>query len=648
MTVSRRVGVSDLAELRWAMEPALHPSAGSVAYVVSGLDEDSDGLEYELFIANGTGGEARLVERGARAPRWSPGGDRIALLRRSGPRWTAGCRTVAGDDVPLVGPPGEVSRIEWAPDGRSLLAVASSVPEARVGERPYRVESTRDWAPPASRELWVLTPGADARPIGHLGDVTAASWSPDGSRIAVVSDRTVDRDVSIATGLWVHDIGSGPEECLVPPETPIRSLAWSPDGASIAYLAAARDNAASALSELWVLDVVTLSRRRLGDGLDRSVGLPVRGDDERAIGAPIIAWDADSGSVFAIYADGGRSRLARFDLRGNWTDVVATDRSVLEFSLSETSIAYSWSDPITPGEISLVDRSTGTITDVTSVGEDFTSAVAFAPTTAISIVASDGVEIDGWLTLPTDRTAGAPLVVQVHGGPHYPVGERFSFDSQRMAAWGIAVLRSNPRGSQGYGQAFADGNLGDWGGRDLLDVSELVDEAVRTGDLDAERVAIIGESYGGYIAMWAAATTRRFCAAVVESGIADFLSSAGGVVGRTFWYSEMGGAPWENPAPYLERSVITRIDNVIVPVLLIHCEADTTCPITHAEAMYSALRADGRDVEFLRVPAEGHFFNVFGALSRRLDRIRVLDAFLVEHLRPVHTDREIDREEIAS
>jgi dipeptidyl aminopeptidase/acylaminoacyl peptidase len=240
------------------------------------------------------------------------------------------------------------------------------------------------------------------------------------------------------------------------------------------------------------------------------------------------------------------------------------------------------------------------------------------------------------------------LVLQVHGGPHYPVGERFSFDAQRLAAQGLALLRANPRGSQGYGQAFADGILGDWGGRDLLDLLELVEQAVRTADLDTERVAIIGESYGGYIALWAAATTQRFSAAVVESGIADFLSSAVGVIGRTFWYSEMAGAPWENPKPYLDRSAITRIDGVTAPVLLIHCEADTTCPITHAEGIHAALRALGRDVEFLRVPAEGHFFNVFGSLSRRLERTATLDAFLVEHLQPGTPSTKTDREEIAS
>jgi dipeptidyl aminopeptidase/acylaminoacyl peptidase len=83
---------------------------------------------------------------------------------------------------------------------------------------------------------------------------------------------------------------------------------------------------------------------------------------------------------------------------------------------------------------------------------------------------------------------------------------------------------------------------------------------------------------------------------------------------------------------------------VQVPVLVLHCEADLTCPIAHGEALYTALRTLGRRVEFLRVPDEGHFFNLFGALSRRLERTRVLDDFLVRHLQPAESDPA--REEI--
>lgn len=648
MVPSRRMVVGDLAHLRWAMEPALHPSTSAAAFVESGLDPTIDGLNYWLFVVAGPDDEARLVELGARSPRWSPDGDRIAYLRRSGPRWIPACRTVAGEEVALTAPPGDATDLEWAPDGHRVLVVTSQVPGERAVNLPYRAASSRDWLPPARRSAWLVAPGRDPSPLEAIaGDVTCARWSPDGERIAFVSDDGVDRDTSTATGLWAHEVGTGETACLVPPVTPIRTLAWSPDGSSIAFLANARDNSASALSELWVMDVATLSRRRLAPSLDRSVGSPVRGDDERATGPPILVWSLDSAAVLAIYAEGGRSRLARFDLDGGWEDVIADERCVLEFSLGHAGLAFSWSDPLTPGEISVLDPATGGDRKLTDVGGALASQVEFAPTRRISVTASDGVEVEGWLTTPPDRPDGVPFVLQVHGGPHYAIGERFSFDAQRLAAHGLAVLRANPRGSHGYGQAFADSNLGDWGGRDYEDLLDLVDEAVHRAGLDADRLGVIGESYGGYIAAWAVASSDRFGAAVVENAIADFLSAAGGAIGPTFWHSELGGAPWEKPAIYIERSAITRIDRVTAPVLVIHCEADATCPVAHGEAIHAALRDLGREVEFLRVPAEGHFFNVFGALSRRLERTGALDEFLVRHLQPAVPAIGTSREEIA-
>jgi dipeptidyl aminopeptidase/acylaminoacyl peptidase len=647
MAARRRIVVDDLARLRWAMEPALHPTSDTVAFVESGPDPAVDGLGYRLLTV-APGEEPRLVAEDARTPRWSPDGNRIAFLRRSGSRWVPACRTTAGDDVAVTAPRGDATDLVWSPDGGRLLVVSSQPPSHRTGELPYRVEVSRDWLPPAPRTVWVVAPGTDPVELdGIEGDVSVALWSPDGARVAVVSDHGVDRDASTATGIWVHDLESGDRTCLVPAETPIRTLSWSPDGNSIAYLAQGRDNTASALWQLWLLEVETLARRRLAEGLDQSVGSPVRGDDERAVGPPTLTWASDSPSLLALYAEGGRSRLARFDLEGGWEDVVDGDRCLLEFSAGPAGVAFSWSDPHNPGEVSLVDPS-GTDHRLTQVGQALLDEVELAPTVPVSITATDGVVVEGWLTLPPDTLEPAPLVLQVHGGPHYAVGKRFSFDAQRLAAQGMTVLRANPRGSFGYGQAFADGNLGDWGGRDFQDLLELVDGAVEQAGLDGERVAVIGESYGGYIAAWAVASSDRFAAAVVENGIADFLSSAGGAIGPTFWHSELGAAPWEDPNSYLERSPITRIDEVTAPVLVIHCEDDATCPIAQGEALHAALRELGREVEFLRVPGEGHFFNVFGALSRRLARTGALDEFLVRHLRPLAPKTPAHREEITS
>jgi len=647
MATSRRVALEDLAALRWAMEPAAHPTEPLIAYVVSGPDRAADQLGYDLFVTD-LEGEVRLHQPSARAPRWSPQGDRIAFSRLEGGRRVAACQSLAGDLWNLEAPPGDLLDLRWASDGRRLLAVTKDTVSPPSTGRPYRVASSDDYKPVVDHSVWVLEPDAEPVPVGaDLGSTPLGEWSPEGDRIVLVSHKGVDRDSSSAAGLWAWDVRTGASECLVAPAAPIYAVAWSPDGSLIAYLAATRDNANSAINELRILDVGSKTTREFDAGLDRSLGKAVRGDDERAIGAPILTWSGDSLSLTAIYAEGGRSRLARFHLDGTYEDVIADESCVLESSHGGGGIAYSWSDGLTPGEVSWFNPTNGETRHVTHLREAGLSEVELAPTTRISIVASDGVAVEGWLTLP--QVSGmAPLVLQVHGGPHYAIGERFSFDAQRLAALGIAVLRANPRGSQGYGQAFAEGNLGDWGGRDFEDLMELLDAAIHTESIDVERVAIIGESYGGYMAAWAAGTSDRFAAVVVESGIADFFSSAGGAVGPTFWHSELGGAPWENPSLYLERSAITRLDRITAPVLVIHCEGDMTCSISQGEAIHAGLSELGREAEFLRVPEEDHFFNVFGALSRRLERTAALDEFLVKHLRPTAPDSEPKNEEIAS
>src|SRR5262249_53881271 len=125
-------------------------------------------------------------------------------------------------------------------------------------------------------------------------------------------------------------------------------------------------------------------------------------------------------------------------------------------------------------------------------------------TTQASTLRPDGVRLEAWLTLPDNAEADPPpLVVSIHGGPHYPVGWRFTFEGQRLAARGYAVLAPNPRGSGGYGRDFATSIRGRWGTLDWEDVCSLIDAAAASHSIDGKRVGVTGVSYGGFLSLYA-------------------------------------------------------------------------------------------------------------------------------------------------
>jgi dipeptidyl aminopeptidase/acylaminoacyl peptidase len=364
---------------------------------------------------------------------------------------------------------------------------------------------------------------------------------------------------------------------------------------------------------------------RLALDLDRSIGQLVRGDDERGIDAAPIEWDGCR--VRFLYADGGRSVLAAASLAGTSETLVDGDRAVLDFSSAAGRTAIAWSDPVTPGAVSVIERGDETLlVDLNELWAADVQLVEPAPVSA----PTDRGRVEGWLTLPPSD-ADVPLVVQIHGGPHYPIGYRFSFDSHRLAGSGMGLLRLNPTGSQGYGRKHAS-LVGEWGRQDLDDLIAIVDVALQTPGVDHKRVAAMGESYGGFLALLAAARTNMFSAVVAENAVSDFGSIAQGPSGPSFWHLEFAGTPADQPRRYEERSPITHVGTIAAPILLIHAEDDQTVPIEQSERLAKRLGESGKDVIFHRVPDEGHFVNVFGAPSRRIGRTRLLDRFLSSRL----------------
>ncbi|HET7677956.1 MAG TPA: S9 family peptidase, partial [Candidatus Limnocylindrales bacterium] len=240
----------------------------------------------------------------------------------------------------------------------------------------------------------------------------------------------------------------------------------------------------------------------------------------------------------------------------------------------------------------------------------------------------DGRRIQGWYIAPqgTRRGRKAPLVVEIHGGPATLYGWSMFWEWQCLAAQGVGVYACNPRGSQGYGQAFQAANIGDWGEGPMRDVVGGVEALIAEGLADPSRLGVTGGSYGGYLTSWIISQTDRFRAAVTCRSVSDMISQmlSGDIGGATFGRLEYRVQPWEDPLLYLEHSPLRYAERITTPLLIQHSEKDLRTPIGQAEELFSVLRSLRREVRLMRVPEETHELTRSGAPFRRVENLTII------------------------
>lgn len=233
----------------------------------------------------------------------------------------------------------------------------------------------------------------------------------------------------------------------------------------------------------------------------------------------------------------------------------------------------------------------------------------------VNYVARDGLKLQGYLTKPAKSTSGpAPLIVMPHGGPH--VRDYYSFDrmAQFLATRGYQVFQPNFRGSEGFGNSFKSAGYGEWGGKMQDDVTDGVKHLIATGEVDAQRICIVGSSYGGYAALAGAAQTPDlYKCSVSINGVTDLLDMLkhdkdlyGGkseiyeAVERTI------GDPKASKATLKARSPVNQIANINIPVLLIHGEDDRRVPVRQSRNLYAGLTKAGKSVDYLELAGTDH------------------------------------------
>jgi dipeptidyl aminopeptidase/acylaminoacyl peptidase len=628
----------DLYDVVWATDPRLCPDGQTVAYVVNSIDREENTYRGAIWLAAADGGSApRQLTAGKKSdgtPRWSSDGTRLAFTsNRDGEKKQLYVLPLGGGEPTcLTDLKEDAAQPVWSPDG-TRLAFTSRVPDPAYEEEDdkkrlprrftrhrYKLDSV-GWTGDRRTHVFVVpADGSESAVQLTDGDYEDGwpTWSPDSTRIAFVSARDDDWDVSLRQQIWIVDAAGGEPERLTPDEDYYELPSWSPDGSTIACNWTRGGFDRPRHDRIAVVDVATGERRVLTEELDRQCGpFP-------AVREPI--WDGDS-LLFAV-EDQGNTHVRRVSASGGDVEaVVSGDLWVYSFDAVGGTVVHSTSTPTMPNEIFVGERR------LTEVSSAFSEQAPLQPTERFAATSPDGAEVEAWLVRPHDFTEGQryPLLLNIHGGPFTQYGNKFFDEFQAYARSGYVVVYSNPRGSSGYSEDWGrairgpvDGGPG-WGSRDYDDLMAVVDAALEQFDfIDPDRLGVMGGSYGGYMTTWIVGHTDRFKAGCSERAVNNMLSEFGSADFGWFHRAYTGVWPFEDVGPYLAQSPTTYADKITTPLLILHSENDLRCPIEQAEHLFTILRLLGREVEFVRFPAESHELSRSGSPFHRVTRLEIL------------------------
>ena len=616
----------DLFDLSAASDPQISPDGHTVAYVRRSADIMTDKARSSIWLINVATGEQRPLAAGTGdhfSPRWSPDGRRLAYVSTAeggAPqlfvRWMD-----SGQTVRVTGLPDSPQAIAWSPDGHRI-AYLMNVPDdgPKLGQAPEKPEGA-NWAKPLqvidkvtyrADGAGYLKPGFDKIFMvdadgGAPRQLTfgpyfdgAPEWTADGRAIVFSALRTADWELAgRESEIYRLDLGSGQLTQLTDRKGPDSSPKVSPDGRTIAYLGFDDTPKAYEQSHIYVMPASGGPARRI-DKLDRDIS--------------DISWAGNS--LVAQYEEAGSVTVARVGLDGSVRPIIRNaaasgyDRPYAGggFSVAKNgTVAFTMSPVDRPTDVAI--SSGGGERQLTRLNELNLGAKRLATVRTLDVRAPDGGSVPAWLMLPPSYRPGqrVPTILEIHGGPYSSYGPHFSTDYQLYAASGYAVLFTNPRGSTGYGQAFADGIDKTYPDRDFADLMAAVDAAVASGVADPDNLFVTGGSGGGILTAWIVGKTDRFKAAAAQKPVINWTSmalTADGVpfFGR-YW---MGSMPWENYQSYWSRSPLSLVGNVKTPTLVVVGSEDYRTPDSEAEQFYAALKLKGVPTTFVKVPDASH------------------------------------------
>ncbi|PKL96631.1 MAG: peptidase S9 family protein [Gammaproteobacteria bacterium HGW-Gammaproteobacteria-8] len=649
------LGSEDLFELQYVSDVRISPEGSQIAYVRAIHDIMKDVARSNIWLAAADGDAHRPLLSGTAnysSPEWSPDSTRLAYVATADDKPQLFVRWVdSGETALLTNLTESPSSIAWSPDGKSIAFTMRVAAEKPSLATPPKKPEGADWAPgvtvidavtyrfdgrgyidPGFDHVFVVSAeGGSARQLtsGEFNHSGPLSWSPGGTRIALVSNRSEDWQYQRSeSDLHVVDVTTGDMTQLTNLPGRDSSPVWSPDGTRIAFERDDHQGRQYTETRLAVINADGSDVRIVTAGLDRSARAP--------------RWAGDGSGLYFQFDDRGRRKVGRVSLNGRVEVLVDSIGGTTigrpyvsgTFSVADNgAIAFTGGSPIRPADLHVRARD-GKIRQLTALNENLLAHRDLAEVHEIVYESDvDGTEIQGWYLTPPgfDPQKTYPLILEIHGGPHLAYGPHFSAELQRFAAEGYVVFYDNHRGSSSYGEEFGMKLEYKYSSEDDFgDHMSGIDAMIERGFVDPDRLFIAGGSAGGIAAAYAIGLTDRFRAAGITKPVINWISKT--LTGDTYTSQiqhQFPGLPWEEFEHYWKRSPLSLVGNVTTPTLLMTGEDDFRTPMSETEQFYQALKLRRVEAVMVRVPESSH--GIAGRPSRMIAKIDNILAWFERH-----------------
>ncbi len=581
----RPMGIVDLLNVPRLADPQLAPDGRDILYTKSDADWKSGRRITHIWRVKTAGGEPAQITSGAdseNAPRWAPDGRTIAFTAKRGDNEFAQISLLpidGGEARQLTSHASAVSDISWAPDGSELYFIA---PEAKTDEDKAR-ERLRDdvYAYDENYKqthLWRIAVATQAETRVTSGDysITAYHLSDDGRKIVWHRAPTPLLGSGDEKEVWIANAdGSGAAQ-LTKNTVGESDAAIAPDNSQVLFVARANARFETYYNGRLFLVPSTGGATRVLVGENEPY------DVDRAM------WSKDGASVYFLANLGVHEELFVVPAAGGKPRQLTNGKhNLAAWSRAGDRFAFTVNDSTSSGEVWTMRVADAAPARVTHVFDYLTRDFALGRQEAIQWKSADGATVEGLLTYPVNHQPGQryPLAVLTHGGPQaadkYSIGS-MTYEIQVLAGKGYASLQPNYRGSTGYGDAFLRDMIGHYFQNSHLDVMAGVDEVIRRGIADPDRMVKLGWSAGGHMTNKIITFTDRFKAASSGAGVAQWASMYAQSDIRSFRTPWFGGTPWQKNAPvdvYWNNSPLKDVSNVKTPTLFFVGERDPRVPM---------------------------------------------------------------------